>query len=281
MPDFKFIREGRMGPPKAYKTGAVIGTYPRPLICLQGDEGGMDIIPKLPADTKSPFKMEVTQKDLVWIKPTEIDSYTQKETKDLSPITAVSFSDSKQGLLTGDFAITPDPKNFPSFNAIGNALIKKCPWKTVVIDPVTVLQGIIYGHLAATNPGALADPRQWASKIGLKVQQTMAEMCKIQAHVIFLMHTETDKIELTGEIRTEAMLYSKFRQLVGGLFSQFLYAEVEGGKPIVYTQSQGFVKGLGCRWPVGLPPKCGAHFKDIYEGCVASGEIENPNAVKV
>jgi hypothetical protein len=40
------------------------------------------------------------------------------------------------------------------------------PFKTVVIDPITRLSDIIYGHIAATQAAQMADPRKWAASIG-------------------------------------------------------------------------------------------------------------------
>jgi hypothetical protein len=50
----KYIREGRMGPPKSFKTGAVLGTYPKPLLCLEFDESGGDIIPSKGSGVETP-----------------------------------------------------------------------------------------------------------------------------------------------------------------------------------------------------------------------------------
>lgn len=41
----KQIREIRWGPPKSFKTGAVAGTYPKPLLYFGFEEAGLDVIP--------------------------------------------------------------------------------------------------------------------------------------------------------------------------------------------------------------------------------------------
>lgn len=264
---FKYIREGRMGPPKTYKTGAVVNTYPTPMLVLEGDEGGLDTA--LPA--RAPL----------WITKDEISSYVAKKTSELPPVTAWNFKGTVAKELTNDYSITRDFTAFPNFNTVGNILLKapSFPWKTVVIDPITELSNIIHGHIAAANPGALADARKWAAGIGLKVAQTMSEFCRLPCHVVFIMHVSTDKNDTTGEIVTEPMIYSRFRELVGGQLSQFLYSVVEPGTPpkaFVLTQPSLYVKGIGVRWPANLSPKVGANFLDIYGESVKSGEIERP-----
>jgi len=66
----KLIRELRMGPPKQFKTGAVVGTYPKPLLLCQFDRGGVDIVPPraFVAD-KDSIPMDVCYEDIVFEKP--------------------------------------------------------------------------------------------------------------------------------------------------------------------------------------------------------------------
>lgn len=262
----KLIREGRMGPPKVWKTGAVVSTYPGPKLVLEGDEGGLDIIQK---------PLEVT-----YISEPTLESILSGEAKP-PDITAWRFGKNVSLGLTEEYTVTPNYTDFPEFNRIGNMLLRcppeKFPFRTVIVDPITRLSDIIYGHNSAVNPGSMADARKWAANIGLKVQQTMAQFCNLPCHVVFILHTTTDKNELTSEIRTEPMIYSKFRELVGGLLSQFFYADCDPGEPpnpYVLTQPQLYVKGIGMRWPLGLPPRVGARFEDIYGKAIENGEIE-------
>lgn len=268
----KLIREGRMGPPLSYKTGAVVGTYPRPLLHLGGDPHGLDIIPNTP-QPQSTFKCEVLQKDIVRIQHSEVEAYCNKKREELPPITHLNFWDSALA-MNELYQPQPDSVNYPAFNRTGNLLIKRCPWKTVVVDPLTALTTIIFGHLAANQPGQLTDPRKWASSIGMKVMQTASSFCRINAHVVFIMHYETDKDETTSKVSTQPMMYSKNREVFSGIFAQFFQAEIEGGKPVVWTQKQGFSNLIGTRWPHGLAAKVGAHFNDIYGAAVKAGEVE-------
>lgn len=268
----KYVREGRMGPPMSYKTGAVVGTYPRPLLHLGGDPHGLDVVPST-AQSITEFKSEITQKDIIRIDHSQMQDYCNKATTDLPKITHINFYENSV-MLSDLYTPTPDNKNFPAFNKVGNQLIQRCPWKTVVVDPVTALSTIILGHVAASQPAQIADPRKWAYSVGEKVRQTIAAFNMIKAHVVFIMHSETEKDELTSKVSTSPMIYSKNRQIIAGLFAQFLFAAVENGKPIVWTQPQGFCTGIGMRWPLGLPAKCGADFQSIYGAAVKSGEVE-------
>lgn len=256
-----------MGPGKVWKTGAIVSSYPKPMLVLEGDEGGLDIITK-------PLTIN-------WVKKEEIASLLLKPTKDLPPITAWDFTGIKTGGVTDAYEVKKDFTTYPAFNSVCNQLITapNMPFKTVVIDSITRLQEVIECHNAAVNPGTLIDARKWAPNIGMKIKQTIAELCRLQCHVVFILHTDTDKNELTGEITTQPMMFSKQRELVGNLLSQFFYAGVDLGtppKPFVLTQPQMYVKGIGMRWPLGLPPKVGATFNEIYGQAVKDGEVEAP-----
>jgi hypothetical protein len=39
---------------------------------------------------------------------------------------------------------------------------------------------------------------------------------------------------------------------------------MDTGGPRILTQSFGYVKGIGCRWPANLPARVGPTFDDIY-----------------
>lgn len=244
----KLIHEGRFGPPKSFKTGAVVGTYPRPLFVLSFDAGGLEIV----------------REPITYIKLEEVEGYAKKPFSDLPPITAVDLSGSNTNALTVAYSPISDNTTFPNTVAIINSLRKACPWKTVVLDTVTGLSDSIYGHQAATNASALSDPRKWAGNIGMKVKQVITYVNALPAHSVFIMHSEDTKNEQTGEISERPMIYSRLRDEVGGLFSQFFYAFIEGGVAKVRTQPFGLIKGIGCRWPAGLPSTCGATFNDIY-----------------
>jgi hypothetical protein len=59
--------------------------------------------------------------------------------------------------------------------------------------------------------------------------------------------------------------YAKsFRDIVGGMFSQYFYSTKIGGKPVIKNADYMFVKGVGSRWPVGLEGEVKPDFKSIY-----------------
>ena len=91
----KYIREGRFGQSKQWKTGAVVGTYPRPLLAVSLDEGGLDVV-----TTPAPL----------YIKTNELFKECQRPVADLSPITAIDLCDASSKTLGLDFAIKPDPR---------------------------------------------------------------------------------------------------------------------------------------------------------------------------
>ena len=244
----KWIREGRMGPPMSYKTGAVVETYPKPMLVLEFDTGGLDVI-------KQP---------IVTIHPKELAAMCKKEQAGLPPITAVDFS----SLSNTPFSL--EIKSYDNITALNfldvvNCLvINGCPWKTVVLDHITGLVKAFVGHIGVTDSKAMDDARKWAHMAGVLSERAIMVVQGLQAHTVFLMHVETEKNEVTGEIITEPMMPSKFRMRLPGLFSQFFYATIEGGVAIVYAQPTGFIKGLGMRKPDQAAAKMKADFRSIY-----------------
>ena len=254
----KLIREGRFGPPKSYKTGAVMSSYPRPILGITMKREEMDVI-KEPVD---------------WIEVADLAARCKTTPK---PVSAIACGNIKTFDLLESYNIPADNTTWPNLVKVVNTLLTAgCPWKTVVIDNTTDLSTAILRHLSATNNGMLADARKWAPAISAKVEQIIEVCSKLPCHFIILMHEETEKNETTSQVSTTPALFAKFRERVGGGLSQMFYQVIEGGKPMVYTQSQGFVKGIGARWPSDLPAKVGPLFNDIYGKAITTGEIEKP-----
>jgi len=216
-----------MGPAKSYKTGAVVSSYPKPMLVLEGDVGGLDVI-------KEPI---VSLSNL-----TELEAESKKERSALPPISMYQFAQGGGAALNDVYSMTADLLSFPNFNKAGNIVLKACPWKTVVIDPITALSNIVLAHHAGTQPSNMADPRKWASLVGGKVFQTIGIFTTLPCHTVFIFHSETDKNELTGEIRVLPTMYARFREQVGSIFSQFFYQVIEYEQDAVF----GHHAALGC-----------------------------------
>jgi hypothetical protein len=245
----KFIREGRMGPPFSYKTGAVVSSYPKPMLVLEFDTGGLDVV-------KAP---------IVEVDPSKIVLECKREQKDLPPIQAVLFNTVTKRQL--DFAKLNTDGNAVSFaflDVVNKIVLNGCPWKTIVLDPITGLTEAFIGHIYAVDSEAMKDARNWASRVGVLIQRSINVIQGLPCHTVFIIHVQTDKNEITGEIVTEPMIPSAIRQHIGRLFSQMFYAVIEQGKPVVYTSPTGFVKSVGMRKPEASPAKMGALFSDIY-----------------
>lgn len=246
----KWIREIRFGMPKQYKTGAVVSTYPKPMLVLLFEEGGLDVV----------------QQHIVYIKPTDLDTLLLKEPKDLPPIVAIDFCDTSIKLITGIYQAAGNKAGFDAVIEVINKLLMapKLPFRSVVLDSITQLSETILCHIAATQAAAMADARKWAGNIGLKVAQMMGSMNSLPCHIVYIMHAETQQNELTNEITILPLVHSKLRNKIGALCSQMLFATKQGQKAVVWTTDQGFVKGIGCRWPANLKPIVDADFTSIY-----------------
>ncbi len=265
----KLIREGRFGPPKTFKTGSVVGTYPRPLLLLNCDEGGPDVFPskteKLPAHFL-PF--EVFAEDIVQIEADQFEAYCRKLPADLPPITVLNIVDMvKQRLMTTTYVPTANSAPLERFVTCVNKLIQVgCPWKTTVVDSVTGLTEIVLSHVASANPAVLLDARKWAPMAGNKVAQMIGVLTSTKAHFVCIFHESYRENEASQETRISPLVHSQVRDRIGGLFSQWFYQFKQNGKPMIRSSDLGLVKGVGTRWPLNVGDTCGPTFKDIYGG---------------
>ena len=268
----KHIRELTMGPPKTWKTGRVAASYPRPLLLFEGDEGGQDIIPTPPhqilasTDTSNPLA-----------------EWCKKPTTSLPPISAVQFNVKEDATLTSLFKPAGDPKAFADFNkTVNNLFLIGCPWKTVVIDPVTVVQDMVLASFASSNAAKMEDAQKWAGAVGEKVKRILATIFTLPCHVVVIMHTAKKDIidPATRQVKDtiqEPVIYGKVRNFIGSLPSQFFYQDsmVVAGRQEIFikTVPDGKVEGIGVRWPAGLPAKIpNPTFQAIYGDAVKRGE---------
>lgn len=269
------IREIRFGPPKCFKTGAVVGTYPRPMLVFEFDDGGLDIFPNRgfvwPKDAFH-LSIDLFKEDIKFIKPEELEAECAKEPSALAKVTAIDFSLMRMETPNDLYVPRAAAGGFETLIKCLSTLYKRCPFATIVMDPITGLSELIHCHFAARNPTKLADAQKWAPGIGYQVTKLIGTMSLLSAHTVFLFH-ETPIMEVDDETRQSSMVGVRVmlpsvqaRTAVGGKCQQFLYQSRDMGKPFVQTQDFGSVKcGLGCRWPLGLPVKVGPLFKDIYE----------------
>lgn len=270
----KLIREARFGPPKCFKTGSIVGTYPKPMLVFSLDPGGLDIIPARGKEQKDGCILDISHEDIVYIKPSDFELWKVKTQAEQPKVLCIDFASKAPKNISLMFTPAPDAVSFPQFIDICNSMLRgPYPWKTFVMDNVTRLSEIIHGYMAQVNPGMLKDARQWAGSIGQKIGVIVAEFNTLPCHYAIIMHESTTKDELTGVIQTEAMIYSKYREVVGGVVSQFFHQKKVNGKPLIDTTDMNYVKGIGPRWPVNLAPENGVTFKDIYGPSVVNGEI--------
>ncbi len=240
-----------MGPPMSYKTGAVVESYPKPMLVFEFDIGGLDVV-KQPIERLAP------------VETFKLREYCKKPIEQLPKILAVEFGTAVPRMLNLTIKTYESLTAIKFADLVNEVVVSGCPWRTVVLDPMTGLNEAFFGQIGVTDSAAMNDARQWAFKVGVLVQRTIMVLQGLPCHTVFIMHSETEKNDITGEIITEPMIPSKFRQRAASMFSQFFYAAIEGGKPVVYAQPTGFVKSVGMRRPEASPAKMGALFNDIY-----------------
>jgi hypothetical protein len=250
----KLIRECRMGAPKCFKTGAVVGSYPKPMLYLGFDRGGIDVIPsKTIALAATDFQPDVRYEEITHIKPGVMATWVAKPESEQPKILAVDYTNASTMDLSVDMvpakAMKPLQDFVSDYNVVSQHIGKgkALPWKTVVLDSLTGYEDVILSYISSFNPSAMVDARQWP------------------CHVVVLMHSALDQNELTQAIRETPSVFSKgLRNDIAGLFSQFFYATKANGKPVIWVNDKMYVSGIGGRWPLGLPPELPPDFKSIY-----------------
>lgn len=263
----KLIRELRWGPPKSFKTGAVAGTYPKPMLYFQFDVDGLSVIPSktAKADT-SLIQFDVTYEEITWIKPGELSKWVTKPEAEQPKILAVDYTKVRPTMLTLEYNPLKSQEGLQLFHGDYNQLCNKAtlPWKTVLLDGVTGYMELVLSHFSAINPNRMADARDWAFQVGQMVKRVMASMTMLPCHAVVLMHDEMEKNELSQQVNVIPSVYGKeLKNISGGLFSQYFYATKVLGKPVVLSNDKMFVRGVGARWPI-IQQDCPPDFKSIY-----------------
>lgn len=267
----KHIRELRWGPPKSFKTGAVVGTYPKPLLYFGFDADGLSVIPsKKAGQDASLTKFDCAYEDIVFCEPGSLKDWVAKPIEQQPKILCVDYTKVRPKKLSLDYMPLQDQAGLNFFqhpqNGDYNQIAGKqtIPWKTVVFDGVTGYMEVVLSHFSSLNPNRMADARDWAFRVGQMVKTLMTSITLLPAHVVVLMHDELDKNELTSQINIIPSVYGKeLKNISGGFFSQYFYAKKSNGKPVILSNDALFLKGLGGRWPI-LNGETAPDFNSIY-----------------
>lgn len=255
-PEIKYIREARFGPPKCFKTGSVLMSYPTPMLVFMFDSEGESILPNGAYVKMTPAEL------LTWISNPE-------SLKSVPNRLIVSFTHIPTEDMVETYMPVKDGVTFVNIMRIVNYITKMngFPFKLIVLDSTTALNKAIESHMAATNPSYLADPRKWAPAISMKVLEVVQRLHTIKCHNVVIMHDATPEInDVTKAIVNEPAIYASLRQQVSGYFSQFFYQCMENGVPTLFTKDQAYVKKIGARWPANLPEKIPMPtYKAVYE----------------
>lgn len=268
----KLIREARMGKPKTFKSGAIYGSYPKPMLVWMFDQDGMDIVPYKNAQrAATDIPMDVTFEEVVFIRPAQITEYITKPADQQPKILCVNMAGEMPTTLSNGALPPANRTAYDLFEACYNKVAsmprdKPFPWKTMVLDSTTSYSDCAKMYVAAWNPSAMLDARQWASMVGEMIRKLVLTLNRMPCHAVTLLHSTIDKNELTNEVTEDPDLYSKgLRNDFFGLFSQVFYSTITSdNKPIIWPSSRYPVKGIGPRWPQGLPRECAPDFKSIY-----------------
>lgn len=268
----KLIREARMGRPKQGKSGVILATYPKPMLYYQLDRSGVDIVPSKnivfePSANIIPF--DTKYEEIKFVRSHDFGSVVNLPMEQQAKITVVDFT--KDMPSTIELGVKPSSSalQYTRIVEVHNQTAGKpeLPWKTIVLDSATGLTDAVLSYIASVNPNAFADARQWAGQAGDIVRKVVLAMTAVPCHFVCLLHSNVDVNEITKEVTEDPSLYGKaLRSDFFGLFSQVFYAYKDPltGLPMVQVSDQYPVKGIGPRFPLGLPRPCKPDFQSIY-----------------
>ena len=268
----KLIRELRWGPPKSFKTGAVVGTYPKPLLYFGFDVDGLSVIPaKAALKNEQLVQFDCCYEDIVFCEPGKLGEWVKKPAAEQPKILCVDYTKIRPQVLTLEYSPLKSQEALQKFqDPMTGDFNKLCgktelPWKTIVLDGVTGYMEVVMSHFSSLNANRMADARDWAFQIGQMVKRLMCSMTMMPCHTVILMHDEMEKNELSQQISVIPSVYGKeLKNITGGLFSQYFYSmKSQSGKPVVLMNDKMFVRGVGGRWPV-LQGEVAPDFKSIY-----------------
>jgi hypothetical protein len=251
----QLIRELRFGKPKTWKTSSVVGSYPEPLLLFNFDPDGFTSVSGRTINliTSEDFRAALLNKEFKWnTSQVWIIDYTAKGKQRIS---SDQFKNQTQAPLQ-------------RFITDCNALFDNCPFKTVVLDSTTMLNGTVLEFVCQLNSVKMPTLPLWGQILG-KLEEIVGCLCSLPCHLVMIAHEDSEKDELTGEISLWPMFTGQMKKKVGMLVNQYLYATTETGgdgktKGVIYTQPRGLMKGIGMRFPQNRPPVCGPRFSDVY-----------------
>ena len=262
----KLIRELRIGPPKSFKTGAVVGTYPKPMLVFLFDSNGLTIIPsKKEPPMKGYIDIDIISDDLKEITFNDLITYCKMPQDKLPKVTYIDFNKLNKSGMTFEASPFPTDDAYRTFVDAVNFLVSiGCPWATYVFDSTTSFFDCMKSSMAKNQAKTLEDARKWSPAIGGKVCQHIGVLNKLKCHCVYLAHSHMEKNEISGDISVLPLGPASFAEQAPGLVDNYIYQTMETGEAQVWTRPSGNVKAIGMRWPSRLPGKVGADFKSIY-----------------
>lgn len=249
------LRELRFGPPKKRKTTSVVESYPKPLLMLNFQPGGLD---------------SVTQEVTV-IQRETLETLSKGKPEELPRITCVNYFEPHRintGMHKPYYSATQFTRVSTDINLISDP--GRCPWATVVLDPLTEFRQAVLLFIGSLNVKGLSmdDARDWAGTSSLKIVEVVGSLYDLPCNAVVIAHEQLVENEKTKEIRILPMAYGQSREILGGMAAQYIYATSVGqGKEekfVVWTKPQGWVTNLGVRWPRPVEAICGPTYEEIY-----------------
>lgn len=249
------IRELCFGPGKTGKTKSHVETYPKPMLVLNTELGGLASVKSIPVQS-------LNSKDL--------PALLAKPTAELPPVVAIDYIYRSGGQISLTVAPSYNKDNLTRLITDLNLVSRNCPFNSVMLDHLTGLSESCVGLIGCDAPAFMADSRKWAGAAGAKAQEVVGFMLGLPCPcVVIIAHETTTTDEKANITTTTPMVVGSLKGRLSAMCEQVFYSDtmqVDGKlKYILRTVPFGVVKGLGHKGlRDDMPAVCGQSFKEIY-----------------
>lgn len=148
----------------------------------------------------------------------------------------------------------------------------KLPFKTIVLDSLTTFSQSMMGEIMAQNPKINGPAPGTPGMQHYLIFNTyfinyINRLLALKCHVVVIGHIQTEKDELTGEIRSKLMVSGKLPDAMPRVFREVYrsFTLTKDGKPVYVCQTRPDGKFVARTEITQMPPVIPANFEAIQK----------------
>lgn len=147
---------------------------------------------------------------------------------------------------------------------------QKLPFDTLIVDTITTLTDSILedyryvSQLGVKRPNVDQNSQSDYGLLQTQFKQIVGRLLALDAHVIFVGHSQLEQDEASGVRANEILMPGKTKGKLGIYFEEVYYAKInQKGERVWQTQADGKTKF--CRTQRGLPSEIPANYAEIIK----------------